>query len=231
MKKHIYTNTLAQAALEEEAIRAKSVLQEACDTYVRLNLGFLTEEDLYGNSSSGSHYSGGCKSCQGVLAYAKTLAWIEDKVVEGAEAGMSVGGIKLSKQRLKSIIELPDEEAIIAFDKALKNWKSRFHNLAIASVLSIDKGKVFINENLAKQQKALEFNTTTEEGIQLLEDLETLAALMDSVNTRLKRYHQKPLPIPTDGNANSFNGFAIYANESSGWKLKVNLPLVATFLK
>jgi|GEM_PF-2610023 len=68
--------------------------------------------------------TGGCKSCAGMLQFSSGQTYLEEFLLDRVGDNASVGGLKLSRNKLRDLIELPAAEKVEAFDKYLRWVKS-----------------------------------------------------------------------------------------------------------
>lgn len=102
--------------------------------FEKMDLGAFGQENLRGvlaaePRAERTTSATGCRSCEGVLAFPSGRVYVETYLLDGAEP--RIGGLKISRERLRSLIELPAENLLEAFDKAveeLRRWL-RFEKL------------------------------------------------------------------------------------------------------
>jgi hypothetical protein len=131
-----------------------------------------------------------CRTCRGLLTFSSGQTFIETVLLEQAEAsGASLGGIRLSREKLRQFLELPPPDQIQAFDAALTTVRTdetyyRSHAAgfiqfdAKTGLFSVDEAKV---EAEASQQD-LYLSGRTED---LYDRLEKLAADATQLNREL----------------------------------------------
>jgi hypothetical protein len=95
-------------------------------TFKLMDLGPFTQQHLRGALAaeprtetvpSGS----GCESCKGLLAFTSGRVYIENYLLDGAEP--RIGGLKISRERLRSLIEMPKENLLKQFDESVESLR------------------------------------------------------------------------------------------------------------
>lgn len=222
--KYIYTNTGKQSEVKLTAERLAQVLTNVVNTWHDLHIGTFTQELLHGDPHRSR--SAGSQSCKGLKNYTKAELLVSDYLLDQAGSVSVGGGLKLSREGLRGVITMPDAEKIKAFEKAFRAYQSSSgYGYPLSSpFVEIQDGRVVIlEEEMEAHCKSFEKHLNNPEDIQLHEDLESLLALMDSINSRLEKKHMKPIhldPKTSDAAISIYNG-----------RKSVNNALLADYLR
>jgi hypothetical protein len=63
----------------------------------------------------------GCKSCAGILNFPSGRVYVESFLLDQAEP--RIGGLKIAREKLRALIELPAEHLLEAFDKSVEDLR------------------------------------------------------------------------------------------------------------
>lgn len=66
----------------------------------------------------------GCSTCAGLLSYSSAQVYVEDLLLDQIGTDATVAGVRLSRQKLRSLLELPEANLIQEFDKTLNALKA-----------------------------------------------------------------------------------------------------------
>lgn len=182
-------NIPAQSQIRESVKRTQSGLSYLLRSYRALEwpqgtpeaAKTFTMQDVQGVPTIGKS-SNGCQSCQGVRAYNFGQFYIADRLLDNMDS--SVGGLRLDREKLKALIELPSAQTVEQFNKALEAWRK--NEKRYMQWMHIENDQVVVDtaavEQACEDQKIY---AESEEGIALVEDLQKLMDLTQSINERL----------------------------------------------
>jgi hypothetical protein len=224
-QKHIFTNLAEQSSVRLTAERLAQALTNLVNSWHALNIGEFTEELLNGDPKRSS--SSSCQSCKGLRNYTKGELLIQDYLLDLA-GSVSVGsGLRLSRERLRDVIEMPEAGKIKDFEKAFRAYQgsSGFGYPLTSPFVEIQNGRVVILEEEMEQHcKTFEKHLTNPEDIQLHDDLEGLLKQIDSVNSRLAKKNLDIIRLDPKTATNS--AISLYNGSKS-----INNAVLASYLR
>jgi hypothetical protein len=153
-KVFIYTATGEKNAPLLKIAEAKRYLEPLIDTFNALKIGHLSQE-MIGNNAAAE--TSGCGACRGIPNFSHAESFIVEYLVDAMGGGASINGLKIGREQLKRMAELPDPERLKPFERAFQAYKHKTVHIPLPAIaeglVRIENGQLVVNEEEVKERQ------------------------------------------------------------------------------